>query len=542
MRGYLPESQYNTKTREIIDNNPRALQWCSTQPQPQNLVSLDICKCYPSILINNKEPIPLYTIHDIIRPFSEHDLTYNYGEYYIDEYVFNSWAKGIKIEAGFYTKRLVQMLINGFKMPTSDVKYFIRPRKTLAPDTFKNFLLKIFELLPESQAKFLENSYIGELGRKYSRKDHGFTCNDIDTAQCISTSALAENRDVTIDSYQNPSTKQEIYLIRERQMDRILSANTSINRFVISEAILKCLKLITKNCSHDENGHIISEIYTVNTDGVFMTNSKYQYPNKKDVKFEVSNIGKIFQTDSLATYFEKHYRENYIPDNYTDQKGNGVIYFGGKTYKLCEMASKATNPIILSFTNKATENVKNVFKDQYPESRLEFECYTFDRYFCDCYGRDITNLKDKTIFIEEYSMTPNRWMTKMYHAFTKFGSTIYMFGDTNQCDPVEKPSKMHYDYFKSASIKQMCPGRIEMKYIDGEKSRYDIPTKNMLTEFLNTGTISHKFPPKKQSYHNICYLNETGKGVTEACCNRFTKIKTIMKSNSSTKAKRNNIG
>ena len=165
--------------------------------------------------------------------------------------------------------------------------------------------------------------------------------------------------------------------------------------------------------------------------------------------------------------------------------------------------------------------MKNVFKGQYPESRLEFECYTFDRYFCDYYGRDITNLKDKTIFIEEYSMTPNRWMTKMYHAFTKFGSTIYMFGDTNQCDPVEKPSKIYY----TVSIKQMCPGRIEMKYIEGEKSRYDIPTKNMLTEFLNTGTISHKFPPTKTSYHNICYLNETRRGVTEACCNRFTKDK-----------------
>ena len=210
------------------------------------------------------------------------------------------------------------------------------------------------------------------------------------------------------------------------------------------------------------------------------------------------------------------------------KKGHGAIYYGGAgcgtTYKLCEMASSATNPIILSFTNKAIENVKKVFKDHYKGMDMEFECYTFDRYFCDYYGRDVTNLKDKTIFIEEYSMTPNKWMTKMYHAFIKFGSTIYMFRDTNQCDPVEKPSKIHYDYFKSASIKQMCPRRIEMKYIEGEKSRYDIPTKNMLNELLNTGTISHKFPSKKPSYHNICYLNENRKRVTEAR-NRFTKDK-----------------
>lgn len=95
-------------------------------------------------------------------------------------------------------------------------------------------------------------------------------------------------------------------------------------------------------------------------------------------------------------------------------------------------------------------------------------------------------------------------MTKLYHAFTKFGSTIYMFGDIKQCDRVEKPSKIHHNYFKSESIKQMCPGQIEMKYIEGEKSRYDIPTKTMLTEFLITGTVSHKFQAKKPSYHNIC--------------------------------------
>ena len=73
-------------------------------------------------------------------------------------------------------------------------------------------------MFPEPQAKLIANSYIGELGRKYSRKDHGFTCNSLDKAQCIWTSALAENRDVVIDSYQNPNTKQELYLIRERHI------------------------------------------------------------------------------------------------------------------------------------------------------------------------------------------------------------------------------------------------------------------------------------------------------------------------------------
>ena len=139
MRGYLPESQYDTKTGEVLDDfYPRALQWCSTEPAPDNLVSLDISKCYPSILIDNKTLIPLYTIHDIIKPF---DGVFRIGEYYIDEYVINKRIrKGIKIEAGFSSEQLIRALITKFKMSTSNVKWYIQALKTLTPDTFQNYM------------------------------------------------------------------------------------------------------------------------------------------------------------------------------------------------------------------------------------------------------------------------------------------------------------------------------------------------------------------------------------------------------------------
>ena len=411
-------------------------------------------------------------------------------------------------------------------MPTSNIKWFIRCRKTHAPDTFKNVLIELFKLFPESQAKLLANSYIGELGRKYSCKDHGFTCNLLDTAQCIWTSALAENRDVVIDSYQNPNSKQELFLVRERHIQRIFSDNTSINRSVISQGILKCLNMMCKNWSHAGNGNSIRKIYAINTDGIFVTNPRKQHPNKKDAKFDISHIGKTFQTDSPATCFEKQYRENFNPDNYTDYVGNGAIYYGVagccKTYRLCKMASEAENPIILSFTNKAIENIKEQFRKRYQHTGLENECNTFDRYFCDYHGRDISNLQDKNIFIDEYSMTLNKWMTKLYQAFAKYHLTIYKFGDTNQCDPVEAASRIHYDYFQSVPVSEMCPKRVEMKYIPGAVC-YDIQTRDLLAKVLKSGTVEHKFEPRIPSYYNICYLNSTRKKITEKCCDMFVE-------------------
>ena len=99
------------------------------------------------------------------------------------------------------------------------------------------------------------------------------------------------------------------------------------------------------------------------------------------------------------------------------------------------MVTEADDPIILSLTNKAVENIKERLK-RMKEYDLVNVCHTFDSYFCDYHGH-IPDLKGNTIFIEEYSMVPNKWMTKIYQAFTKYGNIVYLYGHINQCDPVE---------------------------------------------------------------------------------------------------------
>ena len=133
--------------REVLDDfYPRALQWCTREEVPEFVTSLDISKCYPSILINNTESIPLYTINDVILPSSNNELVP--GEYYIDEYEITIGNDDIKIEAGFYSRRMMRTLIEKFNMPKTQIKWYIPTRKTLRCDTFKNCLLAIFSLFP----------------------------------------------------------------------------------------------------------------------------------------------------------------------------------------------------------------------------------------------------------------------------------------------------------------------------------------------------------------------------------------------------------
>ena len=511
--GYLEESNYNTKTRQILDDfYPRALQYCTPDDIPDDVISIDISKSYPSILINNESPIPIYGIHNVIEPFvNEHDLK-QYGEFYLEETIIDNFNIPIKIESGFYSKNLVNYLVYTLNMPIERIKRKLTTKRTLKSDTFRPFLIYVFSKFPEKQAKLMANSLIGDLGRKYNRTNTGFTCTEYETAMCCWTRAMAEGRNVTINNF------NDIYLIKEQTCKRIFSDNTSINRFVVSEAILQLLKLI--NDCNVKN----SKLYAYNTDGIFITNPNpdLKLKNKKNVSFKLKHIGKPFITNTELVYFEKKFRENLDYESYTTTSGNGQIYIGqagsGKTTKLCEMVKQSENPLVLSYTNKAIENIKKRLGDDYKD-----KCHTFDSYFCEWRETD-TTLKTKTIFIDELSMVPNKWITKIYEIFVENNNKIFMFGDPNQCLPVEGESQIKYDYLNSASILEMCPEVNELTYIE-ESCRYDKQTHNMLSVFLKQNKVTTYINPIGEYNKNICYLNKTRKRVTEECCNRFTKDK-----------------
>lgn len=91
--GYLPESTYNLKTREMLDvYYPKALQWCSIEDVPEDIVSIDISKSYPSILLNNTSPIPVYNIHNVVEPFNCKNDLRQCGEFYINETTLDNYG------------------------------------------------------------------------------------------------------------------------------------------------------------------------------------------------------------------------------------------------------------------------------------------------------------------------------------------------------------------------------------------------------------------------------------------------------------------
>ena len=119
-------------------------------------------------------------------------------------------------------------------------------------------------------------------------------------------------------------------------------------------------------------------------------------------------------------------------------------------------------------------------------------------------------------------MVPNKWITKIYELYTLFKNTINIFGDIQQCNPVEN-SLIHFNYEKSKTIHEMCPNKIILQY-NTKTSRYDIKTYVMLTKYLKCGRISNYFNTIDNSlYKNICYLNSTRIKINTICCENFIK-------------------
>ena len=97
-------------------------------------MNIDICKQFPSILIQNGKTIPIYTIHDHIeKSEGKQDMSddigifypelNNNGEFYIDSWTTKYFGVSLKIEAGFYHVSLIDFLVYELNMPVSNIKY-----------------------------------------------------------------------------------------------------------------------------------------------------------------------------------------------------------------------------------------------------------------------------------------------------------------------------------------------------------------------------------------------------------------------------------
>ena len=474
--------------------------------------TFDIAKAYPNVFIKNAHDFPIYSIHDTLEIYKGEELCC--AEYFIEKNIIVplKTANGLPIiiPAGMFTRSAVEKLMYRELITKADIKYVLKARQTLKADAFKEFMLYLFNTYPEATAKKMANQFIGFLGTKYNKTNYGYMTSSIDDCLASWSEGVEQNIKVNINKLE---TVDELYQVRYQDVVRKLSENCSINRAVVCDSNMILVDMMY---------HLVSKksrIVAYNTDSVCLTKPEGKFDDKFKAidKYPVENIGKIFRVPlGVAMEVDKVYsipEMNY--DSFKMKEGKGIMTIGGagcgKTTTLIAQVLKTDDALVLCFTNKACSVIRERLGD-----RGDI-VHTFDSYLCSFKKDQIGKLKNHTIFVDEYSMVPNKWMTTLYNAYVEHNVAVHMFGDSNQCAPVDDYG---YDYLKSPAILAMCPKIVELEYIEAS-ARYDAKTHEILMAFLRTGKITSELNAIVECDRNICYYNATRIKVNKMRAEKF---------------------
>lgn len=525
MIGKIKKSDYNKQTFEVLQDfySKPMIQTIDNQIirykkkkgdiyKPQNIKGIDITKSYSSVLLNNKYDYPIYSIHDKIEKYNGEDIVC--GEYYIES-VNLPYEKTthLKIKSGFYNANLIDDLLERKYINKKDIKYKFIPSFKIKYNTFKAFVEYVYNTFGDKIGKKLCNLLVGYFNTKSTKNTNGCLTDDIEVLYALITRANENNKNFSVDQL------KDIFLFRESSKKPLYSNHSSLWRHVICGGIsnlLRCLDLITDK----------QEVVGVNTDCVFYRGKTIILDDNDDDDDILKKLGTIHHIPSDECFPKVFVETEDIKlnlDNYKTEEGEGVIYTGcggcGKSYKCCSMMKEKIDNnedvVFLAKSNKAVINMKHLFNTLYKIN--DPPCYTFDSYLMDIENKENKlNKLNKTIFIDEFSMVDNYFMTLVYNAFTNFRNKIYMFGDMNQLPSVDSHTPFFYPF--SIAVREMCPKIITLKFRE-QSGRYTEKLYNILSEFLDTGKINYQFKSINENLkRNIVYTNQKRKDILERLC------------------------
>ena len=517
--GELPKTMNNEMARLQLDYySPSPLIqtiYKGDWKKLRNVSGCDIFKCYSSVMYNMEDDYPVYSIHDSIQVYDGSEIIC--GEYYIESVKLPC---GLMLPNAFYHYGLVKFLLTKNYIQKSNIKKMIKASMFLSGKLFRPLIEYVYNKFNLTVAKQLINTFIGSLNMKYNKVCEGCICTDEDTVQALFWRAMAQNMEIKFNCTNN------IYLCKQYQKTRQLEDNCSIWRTIISGGIKSLLTLVDKLSNNK------SLLIGVNTDSVFI-----QLPNEIELIDEdnkpLENLGKYREEEVKPKMYRPYEPKTEI--EFQPKVFTGVCYNGiagsGKTQRLIEdiilSYQKNENFAVMSFTNNACQ----VLIERYATTCQKIGSFTENldvNTFSSLLSQNgemqykmidaLTKLN--TIYIDEFYMTPNPFVSIIYQACMKnLNLKVVISGDSNQCNPVETKGKI-YDYTISDAVKQICPNLIICPYIENS-ARYNKKLKLILDELLQYNNISHRFSRVKHNKHiiiNLCKFNKTRIAVNKLYC------------------------
>ena len=501
--GEIKKSHYNTKTQEIIDDYTPypMIQRIDEISSDFGVECIDVKRSYTNVMLNNKYDYPIYTPADSFEKFDGKRISC--GEYLVEDFeIFN-----IKFKKAVWNANFINYLIANKFLSKNKIKYVLKPSYKIKADTFKKFVEYVKENIPEKInelkiQKSIINFVIGQFNQHWITSEKGFITSSFEVASGMYHKIKYEEKnECQLDNI------NDYYFIRETYRKRLQCDNTSIWRHIICGGLINLVKLIENHYDAEK-----STLIGVRVDSIYIKKPIKTTPKdleKLGHRWENEfHIPHIKEHEPRPVFDEKYFkrREWKKTKNEKDVEGKSFCCQGmggsGKSYLLLENNDDDT--IVLSFTNKAINNLRNKNKD--------INISTLSKYFGHDMDRRRSMKEIKKIQIDEYSMVSMYFWEILYKIKKNNPHIIFeIYGDFNQCRSVEE-YKRYFNFFKTDFLKEICDDNLLIKEFRKGCMRYDDELLEELNYLLKHKRLSEKWKNKKikpNLKHNIVNRNRT---------------------------------
>lgn len=551
------KSMADKKTIEISDRyntHPLINTLVDNFYKDKSCFGFDYKKSYSNAIRNMQNDYPIFSIFDEFRPFVKREFTNEEGylnlpasEFLVEPFEIKQLG-GVKFDRQILSYGFVKWLLEKEYITLDKLKFIRKASYVLDRKILIDFVEKVYEIFPvdkyESYGKYIVNSFIGWLGKKYVSKDTGCVTDSFDMVSALFNDYAMSNNNKLF----NHLKVKDLYFVRLTEKTRITSGDyTPIWRAIICEGMINLLTLI--NDVYDPK---TSQLIGYNTDSCFIQSPKecqlveqiinddshptYHQEDWKPKKFKDF----VYSTEFKDIYTtlgkwnvidEVHYNEDKILINGKEsdrtylEKLKGMSFMcngipGCQKTTLLKSLYNKDDSLALCFSNKACDNL---IKDG-------IEASTFDSYF---YSHSKIPDTIKRIQIDEYSMIPVHWIHILYELKRKQPDLIIqLYGDFNQCPQVDS---RYFDYMNQRIIRELCGYNLMNKTYNVACGRYNNNLYKVLECLLNSNQL-HPYLEKPEVNFlshmretNICYTNDTRERINATYVKEFKDWKVGMK-------------
>jgi hypothetical protein len=442
-----------------------------------------MAKCYTARLLNNTEPIPIFSFGDQKQSYKP-SMGLPIGEYYIDCKL--RMADGNLVHRhGWYPRVSIRYCLDRGYITIGNITHIMKASRYLRADIFSAWAMTVMKRFPGSY-KHVLNHFVGWLGIQFFKHTEGCITDNFETA--VGTSLQYDDDSVKWNKIGSQ------YFIQRKTSARQYTGHVFMHRHILASNFIELDKMYRKVTI---SGSVSHQIVGWNTDSMKLSIERELIQGvkaKSDCKPGDFYVEKrcYVRGRSMHNIAKEFTETEHEPTQWTNVKSETsclILGMGGtgKTRQLVEEIEQAQHAdkkfAVLTYTCASCHNVKC-------RCSVNAQIMTFDQFFF----RENSNrscvekaAKLDIIFVDEFSMAPKRFFFILFQAKQQNSNLIIrIFGDHDQCTPMEDD---WIDYMDSQMFRSLVNhNRHVLPYEEGS-SRYDKELYKALVHLLDTGKL-----------------------------------------------------